>query len=1246
MKKRNFILLFTMAANITFVFAQSRVSPNFTQPAPTSASLAKYAQIPVSTYTGIPQIAVPIFNIKVRDISVPISLSYHAGGVRVEEEAGMVGLGWSLNAGGVITRQVVNRDDLHVRVGSPPVTGRYFNDGATPLLDLPKDVNFIPAYQALGVSSLTYRTYDKSAPLGIYVPIKNAITGQTTQLNFSSYLSLRNPPPNTRATENEYEPDIYSYNFLGYTGRFILGRDKEVYLEKKEKIKIEYIKSGADIDYWLVTTPDGKRFTFGSATTDEGVEYYNSVYYPPQSELKVKTAWYLTQIVSPLNETVIFKYAIESQNGFRASQAFVQQRLVYFTSLKNEAGGGFIPISPSDISVCAQSASNEPPSAPALPASLRDNVVARLQRIEFSTGQVSFEYEGGRLDLLGDKMLKKIKFDKRENATLFPLNECNLTYGYFDGASGFYPQGESDLRRFRLKLKQVQVKSLIDAANYPPYTFSYINESGGASTPTKLSASKDFWGYYNGAPNAQNYLPSTVAWRQANSFSFFIKASDSGDRAAQNVPSQVFTLNEIQYPEGGKQVFEYEVNDYDPRNSGVFDDLSILLENKSAIFQIPASAFNTSNRTVNRTLDLTKVIPPIGVTIRNPAISSDATGNNFAAVSPNYSTDVTVTVVLRFKTTCQGQITNESSGDVKFTMGPVGVLSFFKNLFCNNGVPCPASGLCSTSTVPVPCISCQGQNPVLSYTNTYPMAALNQNFSINIGSLVRLTNLNDVRVIFGWKEMGGTKKLGGGLRVVKITEKTDNNTIARIRKYNYGYVDAQNVTQSYGRLMTKPRFTFTEYDWAAANFDDPSFYPKKSYCHKLYVSSESVSPANIMVSYDKVEELLGENGEFGKTVYEYKNSPSTSIAFGGDFRIEGIAIRHINYIPPYSPNLFADDNGLLAKKSDYAKTSSGYSVVSEMENTYTTTDKQIVYGIENWIKGQLDYSPVDKKYYPHFDAYGVRLMIYPVLKSVWSYLSQSTQRSYGTNGSILTSNSYYFYDNPNHLALTRQVTEKSDGRYNFSFSLYPEDYDISSGFIKAMTDKNIVTPIETVTGVGVRTTVGDIDYGSLKITGGSVSTYNVNCPVCLSKSSLLEIPSAKPINFSSFKFSNTNGAGKIPFGVDGKKSFAPHSNYADRVFYNAYDANNNLTQYTADGLVTSIVWTGIFPTLVSKNSNAANGAPALTTTYLYDPIFGITSQVAPNGIKTTFRYDGLGRLQEAKDSNGKIVKSYKYNYRP
>ncbi|MEM1323619.1 MAG: hypothetical protein AAGG75_25385, partial [Bacteroidota bacterium] len=78
---------------------------------PTASSLAKYGDIPVGLHTGTPEINIPIHTLTGKNISVPISLSYHASGMRVEELASWVGFGWSLNAGGVISRTVRGKPD-------------------------------------------------------------------------------------------------------------------------------------------------------------------------------------------------------------------------------------------------------------------------------------------------------------------------------------------------------------------------------------------------------------------------------------------------------------------------------------------------------------------------------------------------------------------------------------------------------------------------------------------------------------------------------------------------------------------------------------------------------------------------------------------------------------------------------------------------------------------------------------------------------------------------------------------------------------------------------------------------------------------------------------------------------------------------------------------------------------------------------------------------------------------------------
>ena len=62
-------------------------------PSPDAANLGKYVEVPVSLYTGRPQMNVPIWTVQEGLISIPISIDYGFGGIKVSEIASWVGLG-------------------------------------------------------------------------------------------------------------------------------------------------------------------------------------------------------------------------------------------------------------------------------------------------------------------------------------------------------------------------------------------------------------------------------------------------------------------------------------------------------------------------------------------------------------------------------------------------------------------------------------------------------------------------------------------------------------------------------------------------------------------------------------------------------------------------------------------------------------------------------------------------------------------------------------------------------------------------------------------------------------------------------------------------------------------------------------------------------------------------------------------------------------------------------------------------
>jgi hypothetical protein len=93
------------AVNARLAAASSATSLSIVSP--TAASLGKFADIPVNYNNGLPQISIPITTVREAELQLPVTLQYHASGMKVEEVASWVGLNWTLSAGGVINRQVM-----------------------------------------------------------------------------------------------------------------------------------------------------------------------------------------------------------------------------------------------------------------------------------------------------------------------------------------------------------------------------------------------------------------------------------------------------------------------------------------------------------------------------------------------------------------------------------------------------------------------------------------------------------------------------------------------------------------------------------------------------------------------------------------------------------------------------------------------------------------------------------------------------------------------------------------------------------------------------------------------------------------------------------------------------------------------------------------------------------------------------------------------------------------------------------
>ncbi|WP_418637461.1 hypothetical protein [Winogradskyella sp.] len=224
--------------------------PDFVPPSPTAFSLGKYGDIPVNESTGMANINIPLYTFSTPNLSLPIGLSYTTSGVKVGQIASWVGMGWNLNAGGVITRNIRGLPD----------------EDAT---------RSFPSYS--GLTSIN-----------------------TTQTYYDIIYNIANK------TSYDYASDIYNFNIDGFSGSFFLDATMTPVLIKKEaELKIEII--GASIvNGFTITTPKGIKYTFSvSESTKQRMSCGSGNPGPNSYQI---TSWYLSKITHFLGDEITFEY--------------------------------------------------------------------------------------------------------------------------------------------------------------------------------------------------------------------------------------------------------------------------------------------------------------------------------------------------------------------------------------------------------------------------------------------------------------------------------------------------------------------------------------------------------------------------------------------------------------------------------------------------------------------------------------------------------------------------------------------------------------------------------------------------------------------------------------------------------------------------------------------------------------------------------------------------------------------------
>ncbi|SHN30213.1 hypothetical protein SAMN05216524_1092 [Mucilaginibacter sp. OK098] len=218
---------------------------------PTATALEKYGTYQVNEFTGVPDISIPLYTVEAGGFQVPITLSYHASGIKVTDVASWAGLGWSVSSGGQVTRKTMGLPD---DVAYGYLNGYMWQPGT---------------FSANTIANVDYL---ENVATGIY----------------------------------DSRPDIYSYDFPGHGGKFFfdgsVGKNYAVRMLPFSPLKIS--KTGS-ISKFNIADEHGNNYSFGDTGGTE------STYSTLGGALTnwIASAWKINSMISQnRRDTISFTY--------------------------------------------------------------------------------------------------------------------------------------------------------------------------------------------------------------------------------------------------------------------------------------------------------------------------------------------------------------------------------------------------------------------------------------------------------------------------------------------------------------------------------------------------------------------------------------------------------------------------------------------------------------------------------------------------------------------------------------------------------------------------------------------------------------------------------------------------------------------------------------------------------------------------------------------------------------------------
>jgi hypothetical protein len=1193
---------------------------------PEAAILGRFGEVPIGYYTGTADVSIPLYSIKEANVEIPITLRYHNSGIKVEDQAGWVGLGWSLEPAGTIIQTVYGKEDN---------------------LD---NITTVDGYAAIK-SRMTGGLNVMGVP-GVAYP---GMFGHTMEIGFNMW-NLYPPGCTTDGSGDSHailnsltlgngQPDIYQYNFGRYSGRFYINSETKAVVLIDKKDQISFVNQGGG---WLATTLDGDKF------------YFNQVETATTSVISNRTGYTfkLTSIVFNNGKTINFSYSSGHYEWF-----------VYNETWNSGYPWGFGTYS----------------TSPTVTADISQHNTLTLSTITTDDEVINFNLEArSDINLYSQDNVKRLKsIDITSTNNNKKIKSFNFNYSYFPysqvGGSFINTSGIVDVLGKRLKLDSLQEVAYTSSGTNTMSTYKFKYDSL-VTMPLKTSFARDFYGYYNGQNNSiltpdLSYLYYSIDPYYNNNLSLPFTAAN---RTPDNTYLTAGMLKRVIYPTGGYTDFDYEPNSFTNYNypdqnkiNSTFKQVSITDANRST--DITSKQFTLSKATIIRFNNIISRGSPL----QSPALSyNNMLGSSITLVKVKTSNGLSVTPLKTWDlstTLSTDFIANNGKQwqeDFKIDYDPDPTTYYVVSVSLPDAIG-PQNGPTQTAYVAsyfnyydlssasqtsnqsgarISAIRNYTQNgtitnkKTLRYVNTDGsssgilmtplMYTYNKTmFAANYQSGMELDANMQVQFISSDGYSGGSGNTVGYSRVEEIDLAPDGSTNG---KHIYGYYNVPNQTQvNNPDLPYLKNGLITREDVLQASGDtlQENNYVYQNLFPQLVSFNGIKMFSNFVGTYDP--------NNYACTWANWGNLPLQVPGYVGTSYIGAVGSTY--YPHKYEIDFYpinSEWNVLQSKQSKYYD--KNHNILSKVDSyTYNSLGQQIKTSSVNsklqTISNCLLY-PVDDTINSSSST--------PVLKSQGLYNSLISQRSLVNGNEVSKVQLSYMYNaNDPVLKVVNTDIKKS---YNqgtpfteVTFDLYGVNKNLLQFTQKGLTssviwsDKNSYKIAEVDNAA-----YSDVAFTSFETDGSG----NWQIP------STVRDTSASVTGIQSYLLSN----GSITKANLNSANTYIVSYWSNGGSYTVTGSNNILTGRTISFNGTN--WTYYEHTVSNTTTVSISGngkidelrlypKTAQITTYTYKPLIGLNSASDSKSMTTYYEYDDFNRLKIVRDQNGNIIKQYDYHYK-